>query len=155
MLNAGVVQQVGSPIELYQRPANLFVAGFIGSPKMNFVPVTIESVGAGTVTIVGKDMSPITVPAQTSGLQPGDEVTLGIRPHALVVSPDGPLSGTVQLIEQLGNETVVRVRLKASEVTVVLPGQGNFAVGSPISLGFALADIHLFNADKERVRRPS
>ena len=147
VLNAGVVQQVGSPIELYQRPANLFVAGFIGSPKMNFVPVTIESVGAGTVTIVGKDMSPITVPAQTSGLQPGDEVTLGIRPHALDASQSGAIVGRVQLVERLGNETIVSLQLPSkADWLVVLDGDRQLRMGNSLALDFAPASAIIFDA---------
>ena len=154
VLDGGIVQQVGSPLELYNNPANLFVAGFIGSPRMNMLPGHVDDLVDDQVRI-SVEGAPLTVPLPFGSVSKGDSITLGIRPHALVVSPDGPLSGTVQLIEQLGNETVVRVRLSASELTVVLPGQGDFAVGSPISLGFALADIHLFNADKKRVRHPS
>ncbi|MBE0582043.1 sn-glycerol-3-phosphate ABC transporter ATP-binding protein UgpC [Devosia sp.] len=154
VLDGGIVQQVGSPLELYNNPTNLFVAGFIGSPRMNMLPGHVDDLIDDQVRI-SVDGASLTLPLPFGSVSKGDSITLGIRPHALVVSPDGPLSGTVQLIEQLGNETVVRVRLKASELTVVLPGQGNFVVGSPVSLGFALADIHLFNADKKRVRRPS
>ena len=147
VLNAGVVQQVGSPIELYQRPANLFVAGFIGSPKMNFVPVTIDTVGAGTVTITGKDMSPITVPANISGLKSGDIVTMGIRPHALTGSQSGAIVGQVRLVERLGNETIVSLQLPSgAEWLVVLDGDHKPAIGSSLALQFDPASAIIFDS---------
>jgi multiple sugar transport system ATP-binding protein len=153
VLDAGLVQQVGSPLELYNNPANLFVAGFIGSPRMNLLAGRVEDIADNQVSILA-DGVVLSVTAPLGSVSKGDAVTLGIRPHALVIDARGPLSGTVQLVEQLGNETVVRVGLTGShELTAVLSGQEAFAVGSPISLGFAPADIHLFGADANRVNR--
>ncbi len=154
VLDGGVVQQVGSPLELYNKPANLFVAGFIGSPRMNLLAGRVDDIVDDQVRI-SVDGTSLSLSLPFGSVSLGEAITLGIRPHTLVPRADGALSGTVQLIEQLGNETVVRVRLDASELTVVLPGQATFALGSPISLGFAPHDVHLFGADKIRVRRPS
>ena len=151
VLNGGVVQQVGRPLDLYNVPANLFVAGFIGSPRLNMLEGHVDESPGGQVRITAGGAS-LSLQVPSGSVCTGDAVTLGIRPHGLAVDPDGLLAGTVQLVEQLGNETVIRVRLKGgSEVTAVLPGQGTLAVGSPITLGFALADIHLFGADGYRV----
>ncbi len=152
VLDGGVVQQVGSPLELYNSPANLFVAGFIGSPRMNLLAGHVEDIADDQVRIL-VDGTSLSISAPFGSVAKGDKVTLGLRPHALAVSPEGPLSGIVQLVEQLGSETVVRVRLNDTEITAVLPGQGTFAVGSPVTLGFAPGDIHLFGADKTRIRR--
>jgi len=154
VLNSGVVQQVGSPLELYNAPANLFVAGFIGSPKMNLLAGQVEDIVDDQVHVVA-DGARFRLPAAFAAAVPkGEAVTLGIRPHALAAQDGGPLAGVVQLVEQLGNETVVRVRLpNASELTAVLPGQGAFAVGSTIALGFNSADVHVFGADGNRVSR--
>jgi len=153
VLDGGVVQQVGSPLDLYNNPANLFVAGFIGSPRMNLITGRAEEILDGQVRIAVAGAS-LSLPVHTGGIAKGDAVTLGIRPHALSVDPKGLLAGTVQLVEQLGNETVFRVRLNdGSEITAVLPGQESLAVGSPISLGFADPAIHLFGADNNRIAR--
>ncbi len=137
VLNAGVVQQVGSPIELYQRPANLFVAGFIGSPKMNFVEVTIQSTGPDTVTVSSKDIAPVAIPADPSDLSVGDTVTLGIRPHELSNAASGSVVGRVLLVERLGNETIVNIALPSGiSWLAVLDGDHSLAIGQSFALTF-------------------
>ena len=148
VLNGGVVQQVGSPIELYQRPANLFVAGFIGSPKMNFIAVTVEAVGANSVTVSGKDISSVTVPADSAGLKIGDTVTLGIRPHDLSDNSAGNIVGRVALVERLGNETIVSLQLPSdASWLVVLDGDRNLKIDQSVSLSFDPARAAIFAAD--------
>ena len=83
VLQAGVVEQAGSPLELYHHPRNLFVAGFIGSPKMNFMPATVAAVDGGGATVELPGGGELTVPVQPGRLQPGDKVTLGVRPEHL------------------------------------------------------------------------
>jgi multiple sugar transport system ATP-binding protein len=146
VLNAGVVQQVGSPIELYQRPANLFVAGFIGSPKMNFVELTVEELSTDTVTVSGKDIGPTTVPADPTSLKPGDTVTLGIRPHDLTDQSSGNLVGEVSLVERLGNETNVSLRLPSGAAWLaVLDGDHELRIGQSLPLSFAPDRAVIFN----------
>ena len=148
VLNGGVVQQVGSPIELYQRPANLFVAGFIGSPKMNFIAVTVEAVGANSVTVSGKDISSVTVPADSSHLKVGDTVTLGIRPHDLSDHSAGNIVGRVALVERLGNETIVSLQLPSdASWLVVLDGDRNLRIDHSVALSFDPARACIFSAD--------
>jgi len=146
VLNAGVVQQVGAPIELYQRPANLFVAGFIGSPKMNFMSVTVDAVGANAVSVSGKDMSPIAIPADPAGIKIGDTLTLGIRPHALTIPTTGSIVGKIKLVERLGNETIVNLGL-ASDISwlAVLDGDHDLATGQTLQLAFDPASAVLFD----------
>src|SRR5690606_4546413 len=152
VLDGGVVQQVGSPLELYNKPANLFVAGFIGAPNMNLLPGVIDAIEGGGVSVaLGATRVGVAIDG-ASGVKAGDAVTLGVRPHALVSDANGPLKGVVQLIEQLGNETVVRVKLEGGgEITAVLPGQSGHAVGAPISLAFDPAAAHLFGQDQRRI----
>ena len=153
VLNGGVVQQVGSPLDLYNHPANLFVAGFIGSPKMNLLAGKVEGVDGAVVRIASAGGT-FALPVGGSALAQGDAVTIGVRPHALQVVASCPLQGTVQLIEQLGNETVVRARLAdGAEVTAVLSGQDTFAVGSQVGLSFDTASAHLFDAQGHIVNR--
>jgi multiple sugar transport system ATP-binding protein len=148
VLNGGVVQQVGSPMELYQRPANKFVAGFIGSPKMNFVTVAVEAVGEGTLTVAGKDVAAIAIPADSSGIAVGQELALGIRPHDLVLDPAGKIAGRVALVERLGNETIVSVDLpSAASWLAVLDGDSPLGVGDSIAFSVAPERAALFGAD--------
>ena len=111
VLDAGVVQQVGSPIELYQKPANLFVAGFIGSPKMNFVPVKVDAIDDMGITVSGQDVLKLHVPVSGSKVAVGQTLTLGVRPHDLTLVESGSILGRLALIERLGNETIVNVEL--------------------------------------------
>tara|TARA_R110000868_G_scaffold75581_3_gene217888 strand:+ start:6802 stop:7878 length:1077 start_codon:yes stop_codon:yes gene_type:complete len=145
VLNGGVLQQVGSPLELYNNPANQFVAGFIGSPKMNFIAGTVQSITADIAQFVTKDATMVlAIPA--AGLSVGQAVTLGVRPHGLSADPKGPLQGTVLLVESLGNETVVRVALAdGTEITAALPGQSHLETGARIQLGIAASECHVFD----------
>ena len=148
VLNAGVVQQVGSPIDLYQKPANLFVAGFIGSPKMNFVSATVENVESGSVVVAGKDLSSVAVPAATKGLKPGDTVTLGIRPHDLDATDAGSIVGRIALTERLGHETIVSVELPSGAAwLVVLAGDHSLHLGQTLPLSFDPASAVIFDPE--------
>ena len=146
VLNGGTVQQVGSPIELYKKPANLFVAGFIGSPKMNLLSATVEVVSGDSVRVSSKDLATTEVAARSDGLSPGDEVTLGIRPHVLNVVQSGALVGVIGLVERLGNETNVDVELPTGgHLMAVLDGDQPVQIGQSIVLGFEAADCVLFD----------
>ena len=148
VLNAGVVQQVGSPLELYHRPANLFVAGFIGSPKMNFIDVKVTEIGSGTVTVSGPDMTAISVPVATDGLSVGSPLTFGIRPHQMLPAETGAVTGTVTLVEQLGNETIANVRLASGKAMIVgLDGDFPIAIGQVLHLNPEGAKAVLFDAN--------
>jgi len=148
VLNAGVVQQVGSPMELYQRPANLFVAGFIGSPKMNFMTVTVDAIAATTITVSGKDLAPVAIPASSDGLKVGDTVTLGIRPHALTMPTTGSIVGKINLVERLGNETIVNLSLPSGTTWLaVLDGDHNLAIGQTLPLAFDAPNAIIFDKD--------
>src|SRR5437870_2244390 len=93
VLQAGNIEQVGSPLELYHHPRNQFVAGFIGSPTMNFLPGSVASLGADGATISLAGGAPVTVPVKTEGLTQEQKVTLGVRPEHLAVADDGHLKG--------------------------------------------------------------
>ncbi len=147
VLDGGVVQQVGSPLELYNNPANLFVAGFIGSPRINLLDATVVSTSGNLAQLTTGDAR-IEVQAP---LTPGQDITLGIRPHMLGVSADGPLSGTVQLIERLGNETIIRLERAGSDITAALPGQVTLEIGQSVALDFSRTDCLLFDAQGARI----
>jgi multiple sugar transport system ATP-binding protein len=149
VLNAGVIEQVGSPLELYHRPRNTFVAGFIGSPKMNFVNATAAPAAASDiieVTLPGG--SRIALKGQQSRVEKGQPVVLGIRPEHLELGDagDARLPATVRLAEYLGSETMFYVTLPdGSDLAVKADGLANAAVGSNLNLGLPAAACHLFD----------
>ena len=117
VLDAGKIAQIGSPLELYHRPADLFVAGFIGSPKMNFLPATLVRATPTTATVALADGSELEVAVRAGEAKPGAAVTLGIRPEHLSVSPQehaSEIPGEVVLVEHLGEQTLVYVKVAAS-----------------------------------------
>jgi len=155
VLNGGVVQQVGSPIELYQRPANLFVAGFIGSPKMNLLSGQIEVLGDQRISVSGKDISQIDIRADTTGLKVGDTVTIGLRPQQLDIRASGSLVGQIVLVERLGSETNVSVNLPSgANLLAVIEGDRPLLSGETIVLGFAPDDAIIFDKSG-RARHPA
>ena len=103
VLGPNGVQQIGAPMHLYDRPANVFVAGFIGSPKMNLIPATLDAAGQLHIGTVRLDWTDVRQP------QAGAEVTTGIRPEHLVADPHGAIEGTVLLVERLGAESYVHL----------------------------------------------
>ncbi|SDR57928.1 carbohydrate ABC transporter ATP-binding protein, CUT1 family [Rhizobiales bacterium GAS113] len=149
VLNAGRVEQVGPPLELYERPRNLFVAGFIGSPKMNLLPARVALSAQTGAAVELEDGVRIAVPVATDGLKAGDPVTLGIRPEHLMPCRDGPFAGSVALVERLGAETYVHLDLGRRR-TLVLRQDGSLDVGEGMRLTLGPASDrfwHLFAAD--------
>ena len=152
VLNAGEISQVGTPLELYNTPANRFVASFIGSPSMNFLPVTAESTdglnarlalaGSGGVTV--KTRSPLNGAAKT------DKLEMGLRPeHVQVTSPDDAaanIKGTVSIVEQLGNSTIFYVETPAGQFVVEEDGAKSAKSGDNVGLILDPSNIHVFGA---------
>ncbi|MDF1871106.1 sn-glycerol-3-phosphate ABC transporter ATP-binding protein UgpC [Vannielia sp.] len=134
VLEFGKIAQVGSPRELYERPANLFVAQFIGSPKMNVMPIT--------ASLALSDV-------------PEGAVQLGVRPeHIEVVESGGTCDGTIDVIEYLGADTYVIVDAgEAGQITLRAPGNTGLKEGTAISLGFPPESLHFFGDDGVSIRR--
>ena len=154
VLNGGVVQQVGSPLELYHRPANLFVAGFIGSPKMNFVDVTVEGGDNVSLRLASPVMATQTVPVSGSGVKAGDRLTLGVRPYDFRLMEDGAFSGTVTLVEQLGNETIVNLALSNGQhLIVALDGDTECSIGQTLKVGFLTEKTAVFDTAGVHLKR--
>jgi multiple sugar transport system ATP-binding protein len=154
----GSVAQFGAPLELYHHPVNKFVAGFIGSPKMNFVGAVLASASADCATaLVGAVMCKAEVNAARLG--PRSEVTLGVRPeHVQIASGSGDniVTGLVAFLERLGEASYVYVRLSGGElVTVRQTGHTDLTVGTPISLYFPPDALHMFDADDVAQKRTS
>ena len=150
VLRDGIAEQVGSPLELYHHPVNRFVAGFIGSPTMNFLPATLGA-GDATGVRVRVGATEVHVPADAAGHSEGDAVTVGIRPEHLRTDADSglpTLSGEVQVFERLGGVTYIYLRLSDDAVlTVEAPGDIAVQVGEKRSVGIDGVNCHLFAAD--------
>ncbi|KKB11717.1 ABC transporter ATP-binding protein [Devosia geojensis] len=145
VLNGGIVQQVGTPMELYHRPANLFVATFIGSPKMNLIEVEVKETASGMITVGSQTLDPVAIPA-IGAVKPGDTLTLGLRSHHLTLGGEA-LTGTVALVERLGNETIVNLEVAGGNALIAaLDGDTTIERGSSLSLGFAPQNAILFDA---------
>ena len=148
VVNAGVVEQTGMPLELYDRPATIFVAGFIGSPAMNFFTAGIGAEGTG-VELPGGDNLPL--PGGALASHAGRTVTLGIRPEHLEVARDreGVAELKVDLVEELGADTLIHGRFAAegADLTVRLQGARNIRAGEVLPLLVAPEHLHLFDTE--------
>jgi multiple sugar transport system ATP-binding protein len=151
VLRRGLLQQVADPFTLYGRPANQFVAGFIGSPPINFFSASLDE--AGTTLQSGEVR--IQVPAELAvRLAPrrGKTVTLGIRPEDLLLDAHGAgvtLDGVVDVREPLGSEVLVHLDTPVGKFVARYPGQDVPAVGSKAKLHFSFAKLHCFDPDTE------
>lgn len=147
ILRDGRVEQVGAPLDLYNRPSNRFVAGFLGNPSMNFLEGRIASVSDEATTIAVGESINLDLRTQWSGVTPGQTVTLGVRPQALSISEDG-LKVSVRVAEQLGNETLIHCALEnGTDLAVALSGQVDVNAGEVIGLDFDPQESHLFDAE--------
>jgi multiple sugar transport system ATP-binding protein len=121
VFNAGRVEQVGTPMELYREPVNLFVAGFIGSPTMNFVKAALIEAGARSAVLELEGRERITVAVDASRLAPGSVVTLGVRPEHLEASAspmDNSIVGEVHAAEHLGDVTYLYLKVQGTTQAV-------------------------------------
>jgi multiple sugar transport system ATP-binding protein len=150
VLSAGHIEQVGSPLELYHRPKNLFVAGFIGSPRMNFLEVQARPANGGAeVTLPGG----ATLTLQ-GNIAAAGKMTLGLRPEHASATGDGEavLDATVKLAEHLGSETLFFVALAdGSEIAVKADGLAAQKPGDAMRIGFPTRACHLFDAEGRAV----
>jgi multiple sugar transport system ATP-binding protein len=146
VLRDGALQQVASPMELYARPANRFVAGFIGSPAMNFVEGNLSDSGGRGATFTGEG---ITVDVRVDR-QPGNRVVLGVRPQHLEVVADGEgtIRAEVAIVEPMGNEQIVYSTLPGGKrlVAVAAP-EPAIEPGSQVTMMVKADSVHLFDAE--------
>ncbi len=146
VMNAGRILQIGSPSEVYHRPRNRFVAGFIGSPPMNFIRVELAEEG-GSLVLRGEGFRlrlPRELGERLAGYV-GRELELGVRPEHIRIARDGDVEAEVYVVEPLGTETIVNVRLGGSVVKVKVPGEAYFEPGSRVRLSLDVGKIHLFD----------
>jgi multiple sugar transport system ATP-binding protein len=155
VFNGGRIEQVGTPLELYERPANLFVAGFLGSPRMNFMKAALVGEEGEIATVRLANAGLATVAADAAGAAVGAALTLGVRPEHLRLlrvestSAEG-IRGTVSLVEYLGDITLAYVQVEGvSELVAVKCGSAAMAppAGTPVLLAFDASQAFLFGED--------
>ncbi|MEM1285494.1 MAG: sn-glycerol-3-phosphate ABC transporter ATP-binding protein UgpC [Pseudomonadota bacterium] len=152
VLRLGELEQFGRPLDLYNEPANLFVAGFIGSPKMNFMTGTIDG---SDRTVLNLDTGEqIKLPENGFGQTNGQKVTLGVRPNELQPDDSGVLNMQVAAVEQLGSDSYLYGSLEdGTNLTVHNPGQTRVEAGETVTLGANAATYHLFDTASTQTLR--
>jgi multiple sugar transport system ATP-binding protein len=148
VMRDGYIEQTGSPLDLYDHPANLFVAGFIGSPAMNMLPGTLRRDSHGARVELA-DGTRLVVPAEISG-NDGQSVIFGTRPEHLALVAGGGIAAEVAVVEPTGADTFVSCRHHGTELAVVFRERHNFKPGSTIHLQPDLQHAHLIDADSGR-----
>ncbi|MEX0853653.1 MAG: ABC transporter ATP-binding protein [Bauldia sp.] len=167
VLNAGVIEQIGSPLDLYNRPGNLFVAGFLGSPRMNFFRARVETVADGAIEVAPVGLHErIRLPLRGGSVAAGAEVMLGVRPEAFQEeAPNGiQVTATVKVVESLGRETLLYADAGTFATTASESQEGYIAVhrasqqavayGATIRLAIDPRDIFVFDPKGPTLRYP-
>jgi ABC-type sugar transport system ATPase subunit len=152
VLDKGHLQQIATPRELYDRPANQFVAGFIGSPPMALLPATAAVDGGALVLTVAGQRVRVGGPAVAAGSHAATARTVGVRPEAWTVADGQPdaLRATVEHVEFLGHETLLHVRVEDVPLIVRVAGAARAVAGDEVHL--APSAVHLFDAEGHRVQ---
>ena len=152
VLNGGHIEQVGRPLELFDDPDNLFVAGFIGSPKMNFLPGRVVEGEGRTIDVQGENVR-IELPWLSTPVRPGEKVTLGIRPQYLRIADDGLLRVQPDVMEQLGDVSYLHgVTIGGVDVVAQVPDRLPSVPKAEVRLGFDLPRLFLFGEDGRRLK---
>ena len=159
VLKSGVIQQIASPEELFMNPVNMFVAGFIGTPQMNFINGTVtKEKNQYFLEILGSKKLPLPEARMKNFKDKflGKEVVIGVRPRALAVNGDSDYAkqgfkGTINLFEQLGEETNVYIKVDGLEkdLIVTTTGLGRFTNGEEVEFSFDFKDVCLFDKETE------
>jgi multiple sugar transport system ATP-binding protein len=151
VLQSGRIEQTGAPLDIYNNPQNVFVAGFIGSPRMNLIEATANQ-GADGWTLTAPNIS-VPIP-NVDGLANGAHCTVGIRPEHVSIATEGSghTKAQVAFAEQLGGETYLYCDVEGSpQITVHQPGQLPVIKGQTLALNFALENMHLFDANGQAI----
>ncbi len=146
VMDAGNIEQIGAPLDLYDRPANTFVAEFIGSPSMNMLDATLRDTGDGWQADISGTMIAV---EPREGFQDGRPVIIGIRPEHLVLSDTG-VAGEVTVVEPTGSETHLIARADGREMTSVLRDRTTLRPGQAVHLTTAPGDAHVFDAETKK-----
>ncbi|GGD87848.1 MULTISPECIES: ABC transporter ATP-binding protein [Rhizobium] len=147
VLHGGRVEQIGSPLELYDRPRNIFVAGFLGSPAMNFLEGTIEDAGNPVLSLPGGSRVPLSRAPVNSANRP---MTLGIRPEDISFGGENGVDAVVKVVEPTGSETHVAVDLDGRELTWVVRERVELAPEQQVKLSFETSKVHFFDRQTQQ-----
>ena len=154
VLSGGNIQQLGTPQELYDHPANIFVAGFIGSPAMNFIPGAQVVTEENSTFIILKEIGRVVVPshyAERARASAGRNLTFGIRPahleHVEHISSVSTIDGTVEVVENLGNELQVYLTAGDKSLIATLNPRSRLSIGNQVRLSVDSNQMHLFDSD--------
>ena len=155
VMRDGAIEQVASPHDIFAKPSNLFVAGFIGTPQMNLLEaeLTGHEAGKGRFDVAGQSVF-IDVDPAVSKLAPGSQVTIGVRPRAFEVvgqAGDDTFSAEVDLIEPMGAETLVHMLESGRDVRVVVDRDTRFQRGEAVHMRVRAGQAHVFNHDGDRM----
>jgi len=161
VMKDGVIQQVDAPIDLYQKPKNLFVAGFIGSPQMNFIESKVVKSGSDVMLMFGSHSIKLPENKAKVLLDQGYEnktVIMGIRPEDIKdeeifinATPDGTIEATIKVYEMLGAEVFLYFSIDQFELTVRVNPRTTARPGDTIKLAFDLSKIHVFDKETEKI----
>ncbi len=153
VMQAGVIEQVGSPMELYRSPKNLFVAGFLGSPRMNFLQGTVQQADGSGVNLAVGDTT-LRLPDFTGSAKAGEKVTLGARPEHIGIVQDGGLPARVNLVEHLGAESYLHLQASSGEaLTVRVNGETEVQPDQQVRLQFDPISVHVFDSAGDAIPR--
>jgi lactose/L-arabinose transport system ATP-binding protein len=156
VLRGGNIEQIGAPLDLYDNPANQFVAGFVGSPKMNFVTAEVVGAQANAITIALSSDKTVRLRLPVTGMvEPGAQVTLGIRPeHFLDAGKgDADLTVTIDVAEHLGNTSYIYANIPGGEQLIIEQPESRTAVNrDTLTVGLSTARIFLFDSSGKRLR---
>lgn len=151
VLRAGRIEQVGAPLALYHAPDNLFVAGFLGAPPMNFLKGEVRQWHAGlaVVALAGGAHLQVSIAAP---MRPGDPVTIGMRPEHIVLGAVDGIEATVIAVERLGEGSYLYAGVAGSgeQLVVRADPDGEWRVGQRLSIGAPLQRIHVFGENGQR-----
>ena len=156
VMQAGYIEQVGSPMDVYRNPRNLFVAGFIGSPRMNFLPVVFQKAGPAGMTAALPDGTAFDVSVDAARARPGENMTVGVRPEHITFSSENGIPAQVQVVEHLGGESYLHVQISNGETMVVrVDGETRVMPEQTVRLQLNGRHIHLFDREGNAIgRRP-
>ncbi|MEZ2132031.1 MULTISPECIES: ABC transporter ATP-binding protein [unclassified Sinorhizobium] len=148
VLQGGKVEQIGSPLELYDRPCNIFVAGFLGSPAMNFIEGEIDTIGGPALLLPRGMRIPLSIAPDTAA----GSVTLGIRPEDISHGEGDDIDAIVKVVEPTGSETHVAVEVEGTELTWVVRDRVELRPEQAVKLSFKSSKVHFFDsATQQRI----
>jgi len=151
VMDEGIVSQNGSPMDLYNNPKNLFVGGFIGSPKMNIISSKILSSNNNSTEVDLFGSSKISIEKTSTNSLDGDNIHIGIRPEHLIINENADASweSKVFVVEKLGSGTFLYLEKDGEPLVVETEGDSNIKVGDTVKVGFTASRCHLFGKDQQ------